>query len=190
MASVVDIWNRSLQELGATRVTALTDTTSSARECNQCYDIQRHLLLSEFDWNCARKRGQLAADATAPVFGKSFKYPLPSDFLRLAIQDDSKRITNTDWQIESGDIHTNDVAPLNIVYIFDLTDPNVMDVFFREALALKMALAMCEAITQSNSKQGIISAKYGESIKSARRSNAFMNKPRPLLDGSFITSRN
>ena len=81
MASVVDICNRALQKLGAKRISALAEASSSARAVNLAYTIIRQAELRKFDWNFAITRVQLAADSPAPTWGRTNSFTLPNDFL-------------------------------------------------------------------------------------------------------------
>lgn len=175
MASEVSIANRALQKLGAKRITSLTDDSVNARACNACYETLRDAELRKHTWSFAVSRAALAADGTAPDWGRDNSYELPADFIKL-LPDYPEDVTNDkDWQIEGRKIYTDDTAPLYIRYIARVTDPNLMDVLFREVLACRMALEMCEELTQSNTKKESIRADMKEIMIEARRNNAFEN---------------
>lgn len=57
----VDICNRALQHLGASRITAITDDTKSADACEFCYDKLRLAELERNTWIFATKRAILRA---------------------------------------------------------------------------------------------------------------------------------
>lgn len=208
LASETDICNRALQRLGAKRIVSLTQDTPNARSCNVAYAALRDAELRSNPWNFAIARAQLAASSTAPLFGKAYAYPLPSDFLRLLSPDPNADYTSAigvDWgttgtwqgnfsypdlQIEGQSIFSNFPPPLQIRYVSKVTDPNVMDPLFREALSARIAVELCEEITQSNTKLAAISEAYKEIVAEARRTRALENPPKlPVVD-SFITVRN
>ena len=172
MSSVVEICNRALQKLGAKRIVSLTEDTVNARHCNVAYVPVLRSELRAHSWNCAIKRVSIAADATEPIFGKANYFTLPSDFLRLIEQDPSELRNDLDWQIEGKKIVTNDDAPLEVRYIYEITDPNEIDASLAEALSAKLAVEMCEVITQSNSKKSSLIEEYDAAIKMAKRVNA------------------
>ena len=61
MASVTDIYNQALANLGVTRyVSDTTDQTLEAEVCNQWYEQVRDELLRSADWPFARRRVTLA----------------------------------------------------------------------------------------------------------------------------------
>lgn len=175
--SDVSISNLALQKLGAARIVSLTEDSPNARECNACFEAMRDLELRKHRWGFAIKRAQLAADSTEPDFGPANYFTLPSDFLRLLEQDDDRNSHLLDWRIESNSsgakaIVTDDDAPLEIRYIYRVTDPTVFDACFVEALACRIAIQMCEKITQSQSKKEDVQMQYRDAIREARRTNA------------------
>ena len=189
MASIVEICNRALQKLGAERITSLTQDSENARTINVCFDAVRDAELRAHPWNFAIKRVQLAADSTAPAFTYDNAFTLPSDFLRLLPPDDDYNYNDLDWQIEGKKILTNDGAPLNVRYIYRVSDPNQYDSLFVEALACRLAVELCEQLTQSNTKAQIVRDDYVRAIREAKRLNAFENKPAEQQTDTWITCR-
>lgn len=189
MPSVIDISNRALQKLGAKRITSLTDGSKNARSCNSAYEPCKLALLRDHTWNFSIKRAQLAVSATEPDFGPVNIYPLPTGFLRLLPLDPGGNLDTLDWQIESDGIHTNDTDPLQIRYVGDLIDPNVMDSLFREALSTLMAVEMCEEITQSNTKQAALAASLKEILARAKRTNAIENVSQDPPEDTWLACR-
>lgn len=172
MASEVEIANRALQKLGAKRITSLSQDSVNARACNNCYEILRDAELRAHPWAFALSRATLAADAVAPSWGRANAFQLPSDFLRLIEPYPEDNTNYLDWIIEGRKILTDFAAPIYIRYIAQVTDPNQMDVLFREALAARMAMEMCEELTQSNTKVANLLIGYKDTIREARRTNA------------------
>ena len=65
MASVVDICNGALNQLGATTILTLTEDSKNARLCNARYTQIRDSVFRSHPWNCLQKRVELAKDSTA-----------------------------------------------------------------------------------------------------------------------------
>jgi hypothetical protein len=189
VASNVEIGNRALQHLGAKRIVSLTDDSRNAQAINACFEPTKLALLRAHPWCFATKRAELAASATAPLFTRTNSFPLPSDFVRLLPPDPEDNINSLDWVIEGRSIVTNDTAPIYIRYIYDVTDPNEMDVLFREAFAAKLAENTCEEITQSNSKKADIKETFKEIIAEARRTNAIEKPAENPPEDSWVTCR-
>lgn len=189
MASKVEIANRALQLLGAKRIVSLTEDSRNARAINAAYEPIKLAELRKHPWACATKRAQLAASATAPIFTRARSFPLPSDYIRLLPPDPEVNFNDLDWIIEGRNIITNDDAPLDVRYVYDVTDPNEMDVLFRECLAAKLAEALCEEITQSNTKLASAALAYKDIIAEARRANAIEKVAEKPPEDEWVTVR-
>jgi hypothetical protein len=186
MASEVSICNRAIQRVGGTRIASLTDATKAARECSTAYEPSRDSLLRSYTWSFAIGRANLAADIAVPVFNPpGTQYTFPSDALRILIPNDF----TCDWIIEGRKILSDWAAPLAIRYIKKITDPNEMDALFREALSMKIAHAICEPITGSNTKQAAIRQDFTDVIAEARRTNGIEKLADEPPECSWITVR-
>lgn len=189
MASKAEIANRALQKLGAKRIVSLTEDSRNARAVNAAFETLKEAELREHPWNFSIQRVQLAAETTAPVFGKARYFQLPSDFLRLLAPDPEQNYNSHDWQIEGRLIATNDSAPLNVRYVKNVTDPNTMDVLFREALASRIAYELCEEITQSNTKKEAAMKDYDSAIAKAKKTNAIERVAAQPPEDTWVTIR-
>jgi len=171
-SSDVLICNRALSKLGAERINALTEDSPNGRSCNAAFVSVRDSELEDHPWSFAIKRAQLAANATAPIFGRTNAFPLPVDFIRLLPPYVEDNRNNWDHQIEAGEIVTDDDGPLDIRYIARITDPNKYTPLFAEALSARLAMEMAEEITQSNSKRQLAQTEYLAIVSRAKKSNA------------------
>jgi hypothetical protein len=185
VASVVGICNRALQRLGAARIVSLDDDTKNARACNNAYAPVRDALIRRYRWSFAITRAQLAADATAPAFGFANAFPLPADCLGVIPPNES----DVDWTVEGRAILSDWGAPLEVRYKKVVTDPNDMHADFRELLSLQLAAAMCEEITQSNTKMESIKDDIKTALADAKRNNAFEQTPDEPPEDTWITAR-
>jgi hypothetical protein len=185
--SVVAICNRALQKLGADRITSLNEDSRNARSCNAAYESIRDSELRTHPWLFAIRRAELAADSEAPLGDDyDYQYTLPTDCLRIL---KPKNEAYLDWQIEGRNILSNETAPLTLRYIARITDPNVFDVEFVEAVAARLAAELCEELTQSNSKKAAAESDYEKAIKRARKTNAFESLSAEMPEDSWIAAR-
>ena len=189
MASVTEICNRALQKLGSKRITSIDENSNAARACLSCYYTLRDSELMNHRWGFALKRSEIAVDAVLPEWGKQNSFTLPADCLRVVAPYPEMDYNDRDWVIENRKILTNDSAPLYLRYVGQIVDPNEMDVLFREALSCKMALEMCEELTQSNTKKAALKDDYNEAIKSARKASAIQSVPQVGVEDIWITTR-
>ena len=145
MASVVEICNGSLNQLGATTILSLTEDSKNARLCNQRYTQVRDGVFRSHPWNCLQKRIELAADTTTPAWGFKNAYTLPSDCLRLLKILDY----DSNYKVEGRKILSN-TSSMKILYIARVTDPNEYDELLRETLSAALGADIAFAVTSNN----------------------------------------
>jgi hypothetical protein len=163
MASVVDICNGALNQLGASTILTLTEDSKNARLCNARYTQVRDSVFRSHPWNCLQKRVQLAADTDTPAWGFTKQYTLPSDCLRvLTILD-----YDADYKIEGRKILT-DNSTMKILYIARITDPNEYDELLRETLSAALAADIAYAVTSSNPTASNMYNLFKDKLKEAR----------------------
>jgi len=189
MATKIEICNKALQKIGARAINSLNEDSKNARAVTLAYESAKLAELRDHDWSFAIARAQLAASVTTPAFGYEAAYPLPSDFVRLVDPDLSDNSADLDWQIESGSILTNDEAPLNVRYVKNVSNANEFDVLFVDVLATRIAIEICEEITQSNTKLENLSALYEKSLAKAKKANGFERRRQKAPTDPWITSR-
>lgn len=187
MTSITSIANRGLQILGAQPILDITDNTPKGRACKNCYDALRQSELRKHRWRFAIKRAVLADLAETDPHGEfDYLFQLPADCLKILKPENDPYC---DWQLEGRKIYTNQGAILNLRYIADIEDPNTFDATFAEMLSAKMAEAMCEEITQSNSKKEFATMLYKEARSEARKSNAFETIPQEFQTDGWDLAR-
>ncbi|MEO2140938.1 MAG: hypothetical protein ABGX63_02025 [bacterium] len=197
MTSDVDICNLALQRLGAKSISALVEDSTAGRECNRVYAHARDSEIRSHSWSFARARVELAADATDPIFGYAKRYTLPAGFLRLLPVRNVATNTlilggidpNIDWQIEGGYIMTDDSAPLQIIYLQSISDPNLFDQLFTDLLVARIAMDIAEKVTQSNAKKLNAETRYVSIKMEAKKINAFERPPQEAPADEWVTAR-
>ena len=163
MASVVEICNGSLNQLGATTILSLTEDSKNARLCNQRFTQVRDAVFRSHPWNCLQKRVELAADTTSPAWGFKFAYTLPADCLRLL------RILDYDsnYKVEGRKILSN-TSSMKILYIGRVTDPNEYDESLRETLSAALGADIAFAVTSNNQTATNMYNLFQDKLKDAR----------------------
>lgn len=201
------IANRALQLVGYEPIGSLNDANRGARAINRAYLPVRDSELRKNFWNFSIKRAILAASTVTPLFGKSFYYPLPVDFLDLCAPDQintynwgpvpslpGQALQQDDFSIENMGDNTNAIAsnmdsPIYIRYVSNSISESVFDAAFCEAFSAALGLMVCEELTQSGGKMKTLEDIYEEAIDMARKRNAFEMKPiTPPVD-RYITVR-
>ena len=167
MASVVQICNSALNQLGASSITALTDDSKNARLCNERYTTVRDEVFRSHPWNCLVKRIQLAQDTDTPPWGFTYQYTLPSDCLRvLQIKD-----YNSDYKIEGRKLLI-DESDVYLIYLAQITDVNELDVLLRETISANLAQDIAYAITANLQVSKLMAEKYQAKLSEARHADS------------------
>ena len=192
MASIVDICNGALNQLGASTILTLTEDSKNARLCNARFTQIRDSIFRSHPWNCLQKRVELAADSDTPAWGFTSQFTIPADCLRvLTILD-----FDSDYKIEGRKILT-DNSSMKILYISRVTDPNEYDELLRETLSAALAADIAYAVTSSNPVAKNMYDLFQEKLKDARFVDSTegqnMNPEKGMADvigaDTFINSR-
>ena len=188
MASTVGIVNAALIKLGEATITSLSEGAKPARLAHAVYDELRDSVIQAHPWNFALARAELAADAAAPVWGYANAYPLPTapDYcLRVLRLED----TETEWKVEGRRILTDAGAPLRVLYLRRVTDPNEFSALFREALAARLAAELAEPLKQSSSMAEAMRALYERKLAEARTADAQEGTPDAIEAEEWLLAR-
>lgn len=199
MTTSVEIVNMALTMLGTKRIAALTDNVKEAREMNAVYTLRRDALLRSFNWSFAMERTSLSALSDAPAWGYTVAYQLPSDCLRVVQVNDIWQVPGLSdamggpdaepYKIEGRTIVTDFSAPLYLRYVKRVSNTADFDSAFASVFACDLAIATCEAITQSRTKKDSLKDDYAEAIRLAVRANAIELPPEEIPDDSWMLSR-
>ena len=143
MPSKVDVANRALRMVGATRITSFTQGTPSANAVNDIYDEILKELLASAKWKFAKKRSNLARSSTTPVYEFDYAYAMPSDWLRtIDVHDNDNGTGNFEYregQVGSQNVLETDSEQVYLTYVYFEQDPNLMTSTFRSALSTALA---------------------------------------------------
>ena len=163
MASVVDICNGALNQLGATTILSLTEDSKNARLCNSRFTQVRDGVFRSHPWNCLQKRVELAQDTATPAWGFKYAFTLPADCLRLL------RILDYDsnYKVEGRKILSN-TETMKILYIGRITDPNEYDELLRETLSSALSADIAFAVTSNNTTATNMYNLFQDKLKDAR----------------------
>ena len=163
MASVVDICNGALNQLGASTILTLTEDSKNARLCNARYTQVRDSLFRSHPWNCLVKRVELARDTEVPSWGFLYQFTLPADCLRVI------QILNYDYdyKVEGRKILANH-GTVKIQYVARIDDANQYDELLRETISAALAADIAYAVTSSNPTAANMYELFQSKLKEAR----------------------
>lgn len=109
-------------------------------------------------------------------------YRLPAGFLRQAPSDPKAGSTSylgaewglpySDWLFEGNFIVSAMPGPIMLRFVADMVDVQQMDDMFCEGLGTRIALEVCEPLSQSTAKKQLIASEYEKFMTEARLVNA------------------
>lgn len=187
------ICNLALAQLGQSQIMSLEDASQSARFCKRFYDQTRDEVLRSHPWNFAGKRLTLSRLSDNPLFGWAFQYQLPEDFLRL-LQLNAYSATEALklYEIEGNRLLTNE-GVAQVRYVSRVTDPNLFDALFVEALATKIASKLAQPLTGSRQEAVALLQAYERVVAPLARSvDAREGRSRrrlPFIESMLVQSR-
>jgi hypothetical protein len=170
MASPVSICNLALTNLGADRITALSDNSENARRLTAIYDACLEDVLRSHPWNFAIIRQQLALLSSTPVFGYEYEFQLPGDCLRVVEVSDGTNLI-TDFKIEGRKLLASNNS-VSIKYIGNITDPNQYTSQFIFVFASRLAAEIAYAVTNNKATAELITNSYLTRLQLAKETDA------------------
>jgi len=171
VADLLDLYNATLTELGQEILSAVTEDTPRQRALSAQWDRVRRAELRRHGWKCALARRAIAADATAPAFGWSYAYSVPSDFLR-AWRIGELPDFRIKYALEGRKLLTDESAPLYLQYVKDLETVSEFDALLFDALVYRLAHACCFKITEKLDLRDELRKEYQKRIAEARTTSA------------------
>lgn len=200
MTSTVDIANYALNTLGASNISAFDENSKPARIVNQRYASVRNTVFRAHPWNCLIRRTELAQETDTPTFGYAYQYALPTNPYCLRVlefsngtlsypQDNMFSNTGGPVFVIEGRKLLTDEGTAKIKYVAEITDPQEYDANLIEALAARLAMEICYAITGSTSMIQMTASLYDEKLKEARFVDGTEGAPQKLEASEFIEAR-
>lgn len=184
MASEVTVANIALSLLGEPQIVSLSEDADRARKINTRFEDVRDATLRAHPWDCAEARAQLANDGTTPVFGFTFSFDLPSDFLIVRRLE----VHTAKWKIEGKKLLAED-SPAKILYTKRVTDPNTWDALFIQVFGARLAYEVCESITKDTALKTRLWDEYKQKIDEAARVDGQQGTQEFVDEHPFITER-
>ena len=165
MASVVDICNSALNQIGASNIISLTEDSKAARICNQRYNFVRDSVFRSHPWNCLTTRATIAPDTATPAFEFSKQFTLPTNPFCLRVL----QLSDTDilYKIEGRKLLC-DESSIEMIYIGRVEDGNQYDLLLIEALAAAMAADLAYPLVGSSSLGANMYQLYQAKLTEAR----------------------
>ncbi len=184
--SIIGIYNIALIELGEDPAVSTTDNIKAINLCNARYADSRQAVIRMHPWNCTKKFAQLAANPNPPAFKYANAYDLPGDFIRMFDIADNPE---ANWEVVGNQLMTDETAPLNVRYHFDLQDVTRFDALFARVVGYDLALEIGPSIVRDDAKMKRISDKLNAKILSATLVDSQEDSPREWDEDILLRSR-
>lgn len=180
MASVVSICNLALNLIGQRSITDLNENTNAARSCNLIYDTIRDSVLRDNAWNFASVTEELAllSGETIPGWDFIYAYPVKCLYVRKIIAEgDVADQLPREFQTPLAPVSKQRCIAVNLEYAYaeytyQVTDPNLYDANFIDALSCRLAASLAQSIAGNASLSQQLMQTYRNMIEVAKLSNA------------------
>jgi hypothetical protein len=192
MATLVQIYNLALVELGDDRISDPNEDTEAARTMNAHWPIVRDAVLRAHPWNCALKRIALTPVAATPVWGSAYAYNLPTapDWCLRPWKINEAVHGRTPWVVRGRQIYTDIAGPLFLEFIARIEDTEQLDATLTATLAARLAASTAQKLTSSRTKAADMKQWYADLLREARTMDAQEGTPEEPDESDFITARN
>lgn len=186
MTSAVDICSQSLLLLGAEPINALTDNTPRAKLANRHFVRVYESVMRAHLWDSCIKRVTLSPLSSAPVFGYTYQFQIPSDCLRVLGVDVNDR--PIEHHIEGQAILANE-SVLYVRYLFANDVVESWDASLVDVVVYALALEMCYTLTRNASLTQYFQTEYDRRLKRARWSDGQQGVVRQIAGGEIANAR-
>jgi len=187
MASKTSIANGALVKLGQDLITSITDTNNkAARICNERIDNCKEIVLNTSYFHGSIKRTKLAALTTVPAFKFSNEFQLPTDCLKLVTVDPENK--DTFYSLEGGKI-LFDGTELEIIYVSNIEDFNLLDPLVNEAISACLAYDIAYLITNDNQTSERMQQLYERTMQKAISANNRQRRRQGFEATDFLNAR-
>ena len=166
----MDIINAAMARIGGPRLVSLDGDNTPSRVARHVWDIALDATLRSNDWWFARKRAPLALLANKPL-NSSFAYHVPQDCLAvrkvLPSVDAGPDEPGAPHRMENVDGFRAIVCSIQnavLEYTFRVTDCEVFDAYFTDALAWRLAGDLAMGL-KSDTELGSAGIQLAERIK-------------------------
>ena len=178
----VSVANLALSNLGEAPIQNLNDNNARARIASARIDDVIRTVLRGHDWNSAMKRVSLTK-IDDPLFGWNSTFQLPADYIKIIeVWPVSK------FRVQGSNVLSNE-ATLNLLYIYEPSDINILDVLLAEAMSLKLAVEMAETLTGKDGLKDRMMQKYLMALQEARGANSKDKTPEHREESTFWNAR-
>ncbi len=197
MAARIDVINRALRAVGASRITDPNENQPSANAARDIYDGLLEDTLRSHKWKFATKAVKLARLTEVPAFEFDYAYGLPSDWLRtVKVSPDIEGTGLMVYRVEVvGGVGSEQKVlvaseeDVYLRYVSLLTDVNFWTADFREAFSLILASELAMPLASSRTLEERLTVKARSALGRAKSTDSQGSFPTQRPRGSWVTRR-
>lgn len=198
MASMVEIWNLALTDVGGATVTDPLQNSTEADLCRLHYPYALDFVLEARDWNFATKRQEVAESASVePIFNYNSSFKIPGDSLRVVEVWDNKsgntntRFTNNglQWAQEGEYISANTSEQVWVKYIEKVEDPSRFTASFSAALAKYLAYRLAIPVAANRQLKADLLGEYELLLDVAAINDGVTGRTKVLRSNVLVSAR-
>jgi len=191
--------------LGESEINSIEDDSDKARTLKTFYYIARDATLEIAEWTFATRRFLPAKSTTAPEWGWSALFPIPSDIIRLTqvdknwtesggyaygVQQDRNPVDHVVEYVEGvGRAILCNEDEIFCKGVRRIEDEGIYSPLFVEAFACKLAYLAALPITESNQKQQAMMGLFGQASKDAKSRDGMQNTTRRMRNRTLSNAR-
>ncbi len=168
----VELCNWALTEVGAQRITGLSDDSKEARICNEHYEKVKRYMLSIHPWNFNTVRAEFAEHADEPEWGYAHQFEIPEDcgiILETEYPDEKYKV--------EGDVVLTDSTSFKCLYASTTCSEALFRPYFEKAFALELARTIAYALVQNASLKQVLTDSAFKALREARSFDAMEGSP-------------
>lgn len=185
MASITEISNMALTELGAEPISDIAEGRRNSKICEVRYPDIRDAVLRAHPWSCAKRLFELASSG-APAYGFAFQYLMPTDPYCLRVLGLAE--PRTPWKPMGRLILTDAPAPLRGTYVARIGEED-MDALLVQAIAMRLGAAIAYRLTNSQTQVERMFKLYELALREARSINAQEGLDEEDESSDFLAAR-
>lgn len=157
----------------AQEISALDGDSTEAEQCNRFYGVTRDQVLRDFPWPFAVYYRALGLVQEEPNDDWDYSYRYPTDCMRALRIVDGNRIQTTRIPFElthddNGKLILTDQDEAVLRFIRRITDPEVYDPSFVEALAWRLGSKLAIPLARSTKERDYAFERYRLELSTAR----------------------